>query len=190
VLLVAGVVSTFMVLFKRVGRASQVGGTIEILRHYPQMRVLETRIRLKPGWKGHKAGQFAFVTFDEEEGAHPYTIGSAWKPDENRITFFTKALGDYTRQLPERLKSGESVKIEGPYGRFVFEDNRKRQIWIGGGIGIAPFIARMKQLALKPHDQVIDLFHATTELEDSALEKLKADAKAANVRLHVLVDER
>ena len=189
-LMAAGVISALLVLLKRVGRHSQVDGTIETLHHYPHMRVLETSIRLEPGWKGHKAGQFAFVTFDEKEGAHPFTIGSAWEAGCEKITFYTKALGDYTRLLPERLKEGDKVKIEGPYGCFIFEDQQKRQIWIGGGIGIAPFIARMKQLALEPHDQVIDLFHSTANLDDEALQRLKADAEAANIRLHVLLDSR
>jgi predicted ferric reductase len=36
----------------------------------------------------------------------------------------------------------------------------------------------------------IDLFHSTREVDDGALERLAADARAANVRLHVLIDAR
>ena len=39
------------------------------------------------------------------------------------------------------------VTVEGPYGCFDFEDAQPRQVWIGAGIGITPFVARMKQLA-------------------------------------------
>lgn len=81
------------------------------------------------------------------------------------------------------------MQIEGPYGCFTFDDSQARQIWIGGGIGITPFIARLKQLAMdrqaysgRPHVQTIDLFHTTAELT--------ADAKAAGVRLHLLHDPR
>src|SRR5690606_33617540 len=73
---------------------------------------------------------------------------------------------------------------------FTFDDSAARQIWIGGGIGITPFIARMKQLALSPGTQVIDLFHSTTELAPEALAKLTADAAAANVKLHIFIDSR
>jgi predicted ferric reductase len=37
--------------------------------------------------------------------------------------------------------------VEGPYGCFDFEDGQPHQIWIGAGIGITPFVARMKQRA-------------------------------------------
>lgn len=36
----------------------------------------------------------------------------------------------------------------------------------------------------------IDLFHSTADYDETALEKLRADAEAAGVRLHVLVDAR
>jgi predicted ferric reductase len=146
---------------------------------------------LGPGWPGHAAGQFAFVTSDPREGAHPYTIASAWQPAEPGITVVTKALGDHTRRLRERLHPGMPVTVEGPYGCFTFDDGRRRQVWIGAGIGITPFIARMKQLAAQPgHGQQIDLFHPTAVHEEAAIAKLRADAAAAGVRLHVLVDAR
>ena len=189
-LLVAGVVSAVLVLTNQVGKKRQVEGTIEAQHHLPEMKVLETTVLLKDGWKGHKSGQFAFVNFDPKEGQHPFTIASAWDEKDPQITFITKGLGDYTDYLPEQLKIGNKVTVEGPYGCFTFDDNAKRQIWIGGGIGITPFIARMKQLAQNPEGQVIDLFHSATELAPEALEKLTADAAAANVTLHVMIDSR
>src|SRR3546814_2004224 len=88
------------------------------------------------------------------------TIASAWREDERRITFITKGLGDHTRRLPEKLHVGQEIRIEGPYGCFTFDDDSARQIWIGGGIGITPFIARMKYLAQSPEGAraEIDLF--------------------------------
>ena len=36
----------------------------------------------------------------------------------------------------------------------------------------------------------IDLFYSTAEVDEEALDKLKADAAAAHIRLHVLIDTR
>lgn len=191
VLLVIGVVSAVLVLTNQVGKKRQVDGTIETLHYFPEMKILETTVLLKNGWKGHKSGQFAFVAFDPEEGQHPFTIASAWDEKVPLICFITKGLGDYTNYLPEQLKIGDKVTVEGPYGCFNFDDNVKRQIWIGGGIGITPFIARMKYLAKNPNmRQSIDLFHSVTEITPDALEKLTADAEAAKVTLHVIIDSR
>jgi predicted ferric reductase len=189
-LLIAGVVSAILVLTRQVGKRRKVAGTIIEQQYYPKMKVLETLILLKKGWKGHKSGQFAFVSFDQKEGQHPYTIASDWDPNNPSIMFITKALGDYTNYLPEKLNIGDKAIVEGPYGCFTFKDSCKRQIWIGGGIGITPFIARMKHLAHNPKSQVIDLFHCASELEPDALNKLTADAKAANVKLHVIINSR
>lgn len=188
-LMAAGVVSAILVLFNGVGIRHQAHGTIESLEYYPKIRVLETAIRMDEDWRGHAAGQFAFVTFDPKEGAHPFTLADAWNPHDRRVVFITKGLGDYTELLPDLLHVGDKAKVEGPYGCFTFDD-RNRQIWIGGGIGITPFIARMKHLAKTPHAQVIDLYYATLTFDPTVRDRLHADAAAADVRLHILVEGR
>lgn len=189
-LLIAGTVSAVIVLTRQVGKRRKVAGTVEAQHSFGDMNVLETTIRLDDGWKGHKSGQFAFVTFDKKEGAHPFTIASAWDASDPRVMFITKGLGDYTDHLPQKVEVGSKAIVEGPYGGFTFDDTAPRQIWIGGGIGITPFIARMKQLAGMPKSQAVDLFHTVTKLAPEAREKLVADAKAAGVTLHILVDDQ
>jgi len=191
VLTAAGTVSAMLVLLGRVGARRKAKGTIEAMEAFPALNILETTLRLDEGWRGHQPGQFAFVTSSRAEGAHPYTIASAWDPAQRHISFVTKALGDHTAELPQNLRVGDHVTVEGPYGCFTFDDEKHRQIWIGAGIGITPFIARMKHLAREgrgPRD--IDLYHPTAVEDPKALDKLRADAQAAGIRLHVLVSER
>ncbi|MBS0354698.1 MAG: ferric reductase-like transmembrane domain-containing protein [Proteobacteria bacterium] len=190
VLILAGVTAALLSLTGRIGARRRVGGRIGALTYYPELRVLETAIELDAGWSGHTAGQFAFVTSNPKEGAHPYTIASAWDAAERRIVFITKALGDHTGRLRDSLRVGMPVRVEGPYGCFDFEDRKSRQIWVGAGIGITPFVARMKQLARTAGTQSIDLFHPTADFEQAAIDKLVADAAAAGVRLHLLVGKR
>ncbi|WP_331374514.1 ferredoxin reductase family protein [Sinorhizobium chiapasense] len=194
-LLACGTWASVVVLLRRVGAGRKVEGRISFLQYYPGVRSLEGVVEVPTGWPGHKPGQFAFAMSNASEGAHPYTIASNWNPEDPRITFITKALGDHTSGLPEKLKIGQEVSIEGPYGCFTFDDDCSHQIWIGGGIGITPFVARMKHMASKqtpdwPEGQTVDLFHPTAEVDEDALTKLAADAKAANVRLHLLIDAR
>lgn len=195
-LLAAGTYAAIIVLLRRVGAGRQVQGRIVSLQYYPGVHALETEIEVPQGWPGHRPGQFAFAMSDRSEGAHPYTIASAWNDKDRRITFVTKELGDHTRRLRETMKMGQEVRIEGPYGCFDFDNGQPRQIWIGGGIGVTPFIAGMKHLAHErrlhpdqPHPAV-DLFHTTADHDEKALAKLTRDAEAAGIRLHVLVDAR
>ncbi|MCG3267931.1 ferric reductase-like transmembrane domain-containing protein [Yoonia sp. I 8.24] len=189
-LMLGGVISAVLALTRQIGRSKRVHGLIDRIHSFPDMRVTEIDITLEDGWKGHDAGQFAFVTFDKREGKHPFTMASAWDPQTRKISFSTKALGDYTNLMADTLSIGGAAMVEGPYGRFTFHDTESRQIWIGGGIGITPFIARMKQLALMGNTGTIDLIHSTPKTSDEARALLTADAKAAGVRLHLMVDDR
>jgi predicted ferric reductase len=188
-LMAAALVAALQVLLRRVALERQVVGEVAAITRHPALDVLELEIRFKGQWPGHQAGQFAFVTLHEDEGPHPYTISSAWTGD-GRIAFIIKALGDYTASLGGRTRVGDVLRVEGPYGRFNFEGQARRQIWIGAGIGITPFVARMKALAQTPDGRSIDLFHSTAVYDAHAISLLERDAAAAGVRLQVLWDER
>ncbi len=187
--MLAGSVAAVISLLRRIGSDRKAVGVVERIEVLDGVQVTAVDVRLESRWAGHDAGQFAFVTFDRREGAHPFTISSAWQGD-GRLLFLIKALGDYTRTLPASVHPGDSLTVEGPYGRFDFDGPSRHQIWIGGGIGIAPFVARMKALASAPDERSIDLFHTTREVDETALQRLADDARAAGVRLHLLVDAR
>lgn len=188
-LMVVGSVAAFIILFRRVGLSRRVVGVVEQITYHKAVRVLELAVRIKGRWAGHASGQFAFVTFDAKEGAHPFTLSSAWTGD-GRMQFLIKDLGDYTRVLPTTLKVGDPVKVEGPYGQFNFSGERSRQIWVGGGIGITPFVARLNELALKSDGKVVDLYYATALPYNLAIHKLRRLAREAGVQLHVLVEAK
>ena len=186
-LLLGGTVAALMVLFGAVGRSRQAVAEVDAISLPAGSDVLQVDVRLKSRWAGHQAGQFAFVRFDGSEGAHPFTITSPWV-DDGRMVFLIKGLGDYTRQLPALLKAGDLLRVEGPYGTFNFVGKPGRQVWVGGGIGITPFIARLQQLALCPDGKAIDLFYTTATPRVGVVARLTAAAHAAGVRLHVMVD--
>jgi predicted ferric reductase len=187
-LLIGGIAAAVLALTGQIGRRRRVSGRIAALRGFPSMKITETDIAVGSGWPGHEAGQFAFVTFDRKEGPHPFTIASAWDPESRSITFISKALGDYTERMPDAVAAGDEVTVEGPYGRFTFDDAKDRQIWIGAGIGITPFIARMKHLATAPDGREISLFHTVPEIAPEPRALLEADAAAAGADLHLMRD--
>jgi len=145
-LLLAGVYGAVESLRQAIGKARQHQGEVIAVTELAG-GVSEVRCRLKPSWRGHRAGQFAFVTFEDKEGAHPFTIASADRADHT-LEFQIKALGDYTRGLAGRLQVGQHIKVEGPYGRFDLarRQPQAQQIWIAGGIGITPFLAWLESL--------------------------------------------
>lgn len=190
VLMLAGIVGALLSLSGKIGISRRVVGNINKMYYHGDNRVLNVSIDLQNSWSGHQAGQFAFITFDKEEGPHPFTISSAWKNDA-RIEFLIKGLGDYTKTLPSILHEGDTVEIEGPYGQFDFSTGKSRQIWVAGGIGITPFIARIEALNTtkinRDVSESIDLFYSTNEPDESFISSIKESADRAGVKLHVLV---
>ena len=183
-LMAGGSVAALTSLFRRIGHSRRATGHVEDARTYADNAVLEVGVRLETAWPGHEAGQFAFVTFDKSEGAHPFTISSGWGGD-GRLTFTIKGIGDYTRKLPELLRVGQAVTIEGPYGRFDFQGNRQRQVWVAGGVGITPFIARLQALGDQGRTVAIDLVYTTSSPDTAFIDNVRQLADKAGARLHL-----
>lgn len=117
-------------------------------------------------------GQFIFVRFlNKSVGSesHPFSISSSSENPDLRISI--KSLGDFTKNISD-LKTGDKVKIEGPYGKFTHTSIANiNQIWIAGGIGITPFLSMARSL----HNNVykIDLYYSVKSKTDAAfLEEL------------------
>lgn len=129
-----------------------------------------------------RPGQFAFFRAPEAgfSEPHPFTIASAPRPD-GALTLSIKGLGGWTRRLPNALRTGMSVQVEGPYGRFDFRKGGARQIWLAGGIGITPFLAWAENLT-EAERRTIHLVHCVrTPDEAVGVETLQA-AAARNQR--------
>jgi predicted ferric reductase len=185
--LAGGVFSCVMSLAGNIGYRRSVVGTVEAVKAGAD--VTEVTCHLDADWKGHRPGQFAFIAFDEDEGAHPFTIASADRGDR-MITFQIKALGDYTRGLDKRLALGQTVMVEGPYGHFDYRrcNRRAQQIWIAGGIGVTPFLAWLDSLQKCPQNApAADLHYCTRDRDlDAFVPRLEAlCATLPSVRLHV-----
>lgn len=185
-LLIAGSVAACVSLLRRIGRKRQVIGRIDALTYHHDNQVLRVEVMLDGPWPGHKTGQFAFVTFDAQEGPHPFSLSSAWRND-GKLAFSIKGLGDYTRTLPDALKQGDLVMVEGPYGCFDFRGRKAGQIWVAGGIGIAPFIGRLQALAHNVQRRDIVLIYCTSAPDHAFIERIRALAARARIRLHVQV---
>jgi predicted ferric reductase len=195
VLLLGGAWAATVALARRIGASRKVPARIVNLQYFRGLRALEIETEA-PGWPGHLPGQFVFATSNVSEGAHPYTVASSWHPKDRRIRFVVKELGDHTSKLHEKLRVGQDVTLEGPYGRFTFQDDAPRQIWIGGGVGVTPFIGRMDYLndpkepgEVRP-DQIIDFFYGTSGTDEGAFALLREEARTADVNMRIFVDER
>jgi len=188
VFIAVGLISSIISLTGMIGRQRQAKGTVIAIKS--ESDITEVTCHLEGQWQAHQPGQFAFLTFSRLEGAHPFTIASADRGDRT-ITFFIKGLGDFTKNLGQRLQAGQSVTIEGPYGRFQLDRHSpsRRQIWVAGGIGITPFLAWLESLQSRPADvRAADLHYCTRNRETdpfvARLQSLCAALSAVQLHIH------
>jgi predicted ferric reductase len=99
----------------------------------------------------YRAGQFVYLTPLDSGLAsgrgeeHPYTLSSA--PGERALRIAIKDAGDATRAL-QTVAVGSRALIEGPYGDFFSaKKTGRRELWIAGGIGLAPFLSRARAMS-------------------------------------------
>lgn len=105
-------------------------------------------VTLKPEGRAlrHQPGQFAFFAFDGAglDEPHPFTISAA--PEEaGKLRATIAPLGDLTARVVGALDVGQSVRVDGPYGRFG-RATRGPLLWIAAGVGVTPFVALAEAL--------------------------------------------
>jgi predicted ferric reductase len=142
-LIVGGATASLQSLTGKIGRSHRYKGVVQDVKQ-TSANITEVVCDMGKRWPGHRAWQFALVTFDRVEGAHPFSLSYADNAT-GQLSLQIKALGDYTRKIPQQLHSGQAVTLEGPYGRFDLDRGRKsaQQTWVAGGIGITPFLAAL-----------------------------------------------
>lgn len=160
-----------------------------VLTTVRQISPVVVELELKPA--GSKtlqfaAGQFVFISFvgkGVDSETHPFSISST--PQPGSFTLTVKALGDYTKWLPQ-VPANTPALIEGPFGRFSTDYHpSQRYIWIAGGIGITPFMAMARNFFLNDNrvlplgspasrHPIIDLFYCVSDEGEAVyLEELK-----------------
>ncbi|MCA1781862.1 MAG: ferredoxin reductase family protein [Intrasporangiaceae bacterium] len=139
----------------------------------------------------HRAGRFAFVKMQLPglREPHPFTIASA--PQEDRLRFFVRDLGDWTASIQRHDLVGALVRVEGPYGRFEplpHERSRRRIVWVAGGVGITPFLSAVPTLpaGAPPQERPLLVYAVHTAQAATAIEVLRRAAAEDRMDLEVV----
>lgn len=105
-------------------------------------------------------GQYVYVAFRNSGGYracgefHPFTISSA--PGAGGLHLVIKGLGRCTQHC-QAIKPGVVAKVQGPFGQ-LFHDapDDDAQVWIAAGIGITPFLSRLRSGVVRGR---VDLYY-------------------------------
>lgn len=105
-----------------------------------------------PGWRGHLSGQHVDVRLTAEDGyqaTRSYSIASPPAGTQLALTVERVPDGEVSTYLTDILAPGDMVEIRGPIGGyFIWEASQNDPLLlIGGGSGIVPLMAMLRQRA-------------------------------------------
>jgi CDP-4-dehydro-6-deoxyglucose reductase len=95
-----------------------------------------------------RAGQYFNVVL-EEGGRRAFSFAAA-PEDSDAIEMHVRLIpgGRFTTRVFTRMKEGDRIEIEGPFGQFAFRDGDKPIIFVAGATGFAP-VKSMLEYAFK-----------------------------------------
>jgi predicted ferric reductase len=134
-------------------------------------------------------GQFQFLTFDGGRGEeHPFTISSGGtEPGPHTATI--KGSGDFTRTIGTTVRPGDSVAVQGPFGKFsyVLHPEERDLVFIAGGIGITPIMGMLRHMKGTRADiDAVLLYGNVTERDIVFRTELEEIAEGRQPRLSVV----
>lgn len=119
------------------------------------------------------AGQWVMAYLDCPNGGKPwrgaFSIASA--PSESGTSFelAIKTSGDLTKRL-QALKSGETVRVHGPFGVFTLRPGTDRLVMFAAGIGITPLRSMIREMVAMNDDRDIVLVYSNRGLNGISFE--------------------
>ena len=136
-----------------------------------------------------KAGQNIRLFFDDlPEGFRRKTFTITSAPHEEDIMIVMRMRGSEWKKKITMLSSGESIRAEGPTGEhFVLhEDQSIPAVFIAGGVGIAPFISILSDIARRELGYTITLFYSNKTKEDAPFLDSLVKYAVENKNLHMV----
>ncbi|WP_232323351.1 ferredoxin reductase family protein [Photobacterium sp. J15] len=155
---IVGIWCSWLSLSGSIGKKNKADGKVGNVKAYAVQSDQNMAVRFSINLESdisYKEGQFAYLNFHDGESPHPFSVLN-FDAENRLIEFGVKDLGDYTHKLVNNLKAGQKVTVEGGYGSFQIPEFEK-QVWVGAGIGIVPFISRLYWLKRKTEKQQVKL---------------------------------
>jgi ferredoxin-NADP reductase len=118
------------------------------------------------GWSGHRAGQHLDVRLTAADGyqaERSYSIASA-PGDPLAITVERLEDGEVSPYLVDVAREGDEFEVRGPIGGyFVWEDDGRPVLLVGGGSGVVPLMSMIRSSA---GSTPIRLLYSSRTLDD------------------------
>jgi predicted ferric reductase len=140
----------------------------------------------------YAAGQFVWLNLGHSPFSlteHPFSISSA-PASGPHLAFTIKESGDFTDHIG-RIPAGTVGYIDGPHGTFSLQGRGAGQIvLIAGGVGFAPVIGILRQLAEQRHPHPVHLVYGNrTETQILYRDEIDALTSRLDLRVDLVLSE-
>jgi NAD(P)H-flavin reductase len=119
---------------------------------------------------------------------HPFSIADS--PTRPGLSLIIKEMGDFTRQIGT-LKPGTPIGIDGPYGEFAVQEHKADAVLLlAGGVGIAPIMGILRDMAARRDPRPVRLAYAAGHPDNFACrDDLDAAKDALDLQVMLLSEE-
>ncbi len=128
-----------------------------------------------------RAGQFAMISIPGNETKRAYSIASS--PQEE-FEFCIKMVGGKLTSLLNKLKKGDQIIIEGPCGRYSY-NNEDNYLFVAGGTGIVPIISILRYIHKRKIKGNFVLIYSNKSIENTIymkeLKKLEKENESIRI---------
>ncbi len=138
--------------------------------------IYELVLRL-PSALEHKPGQYVMLSFPGDDESRAYSIVRGGK----EMTIYFKGQGSFTSRMV-KVRKGDTIKVRGPYGRFVLPPGDARIVLVAGGIGITPLYAMAAELESTRAADAVLFYSARTRASMALLDEI---SRFRHVKVHL-----
>jgi predicted ferric reductase len=141
---------------------------------------------------GYRAGQFAWIAFGGRRYPlfdHPFSIASA-PAAGNDLSFLIKESGDFTASIGA-VPVGTKAGLDAPHGSFVLDETTGGALLlVAGGVGIAPILGILRELAARGDRRPVRLIYAGARPQGMiAPERIVLEAGGLDLKAIFLAEE-
>ena len=168
---------------------------LDVIDETPRVRTLVLDV---PDWPGHKAGQHVDVRLTADDGyqaQRSYSLASAPGAGKIELTIEMLPDGEVSSYLAGEARVGDTFAIRGPIGGyFVWSEALDGRLFlVGGGSGIVPLMAMLRQRAAVNSQTPATLLFSSRTFADiiyrAELDRLAAENSGLTV-VHTLTREK
>lgn len=144
----------------------------EVVKNKPERGDSHTLVLKPAGHAGFsfEPGQYGWIKQGQTPfglGQHPISFSSSADVEPSgTISFTIKELGDWSGGVVPKIKPGEQMWVDGPYG--VMSSDREQgmgYVLIAGGIGITPLYSMCQTMAEREDVRPVLLFYGAPDYE-------------------------